>query len=206
MFLVGKKRDILGAGSRSSGSFVAIVVVSWAAVLGFRGLGLGFGLRSPSTVDATAARFLGFFLIAVSPVLSSNEPLRRGANCFVVLSSSTCGAKCSERTRLPTVANPRIASGGMEAFREPVPDAPEVFFCGLTEVESVGSADAGIATRRGEGRGLPLSGDDGAYKSCAGGDEERTTMSKEVPAILSRGRSVWAATATDLAAAAHVSS
>jgi hypothetical protein len=31
-------------------------------------------------------------------------------------------------------------------------------------------------------------------------------MSKEVPAILSRGRSLQAATATDLAAAAHVSS
>lgn len=52
-----------------------------------------------------------------------------------------------------------------------------------------------MATRRGEGFGEPLSGDDGA-KSWAGGDEERTTMSKVVPAILSRGRSLVPATAT----------
>tara|TARA_R110002003_G_scaffold351_8_gene18923 strand:- start:1591 stop:1758 length:168 start_codon:yes stop_codon:yes gene_type:complete len=39
--------------------------------------------------------------------------------------------------------------------------------------------------------------------SAAGGDEERTTMSKEVPAILSDGRSLEAANATKLAVAAH---
>jgi hypothetical protein len=72
-----------------------------------------------------------------------------------------CGAKCSERMRLPTVANPLIASGGMAAFREAA-DAPAIVFSGLAGGESAGSGDAGIATRRGEDRGLPSSGDEGA--------------------------------------------
>jgi hypothetical protein len=97
------------------------------------------------------------------------------------------------------VANPRTASGGMEVFREPGIDAPGVFLRGLTGGESVRSGDADIATRRGEDLGLPLSGDEGAYKSWAGGDEERTTMSKDAPAILSCRRSLQAATATSLA-------
>lgn len=75
--------------------------------------------------------------------------------------STSCCAKCSERIRLPTVANPRIASGGIEAFRDPEIDAPVVLFCGLTGGESAGRGVGGIATRRGEGFGLPLSGDDG---------------------------------------------
>jgi hypothetical protein len=63
--------------------------------------------------------------------------------------------------RLPTVANPLIASGDKTVFRE-AGDAPVIFFSGLAGGESAGSGDAGIATRRGEDRGLPLSGDEGA--------------------------------------------
>ena len=76
------------------------------------------------------------------------------------------------------MANPLIASGGMEAFREPNADAPDFLFCGLTGGESVSSGDAAIATRRGEDLRLPLSsGDEGAYNSGAGGEEDRITMS-----------------------------
>lgn len=152
-----KYGEILGAGSRSSGSRAAALSLS---AFGFRARGLGFGLEA-SAAGVTAACFLGFCLVAVTFV-PSNEPLRDCAFCMCAVSSPSCCAKCSERTRLPTVANPLIASGGMDAFREPASDAPDVFFCGLTGGESDSRGDAGIATRRGEDLYGALSGEDGA--------------------------------------------
>jgi hypothetical protein len=137
-------------------------VLSLSAALGTRDFGLAFGLASPSTAGVVATRFLGFFFVDVDVSAASYEPLRNCARDSFAASSSSCGAKCSERTKLPTVANPRIASGGMDVLREPNVDAPEGFFFGLARGESVGSGDAGMATRRGEGRGLPWIGDEGA--------------------------------------------
>lgn len=75
------------------------------------------------------------------------------------------------------MANPLIASGGIEAFREPNLDVSEAFLRGLTSGEGARVGDADITTRRGGDVGVALGGEDGGRYSAGGGELESTTMS-----------------------------
>ena len=76
--------------------------------------------------------------------------------------------KCSERMRLPTVANPLTAPSGIGAARALLLDAPAVGLRGLAGGENARGEDASMATRR---EGASCSGE------AAGGLELNITTS-----------------------------
>ena len=70
------------------------------------------------------------------------------APCIASKSSSRRLVKCSERTRLPTVANPLTAPSGMGAALALFLDASIVGLSGLSGGENDRGEDASMATRR----------------------------------------------------------
>jgi hypothetical protein len=149
--------------------------------LGFRvlGLGGGFSLSAAVAFFAAVARLRGCFAIASSLFVSSGEPLRDCSGTPSVCSLSKF-AKCSERTRLPTVANPLTAVCGIAAAREPDANAPYVVSRGLRGGERFTGDEGSIATRRVE---AAWRGEVEAYTSGAGGEELSMTIEYSFPAI-----------------------
>ena len=195
---LSKKGDRVLRGSRSSGSRVFLLSASLSPLV-LRALGFGFGFATSVAAAflAAAARFVVFFAGTPTPTptgppssAASREAVRRRPCCISVTCSIGCCAKCSERTRLPTVANPLVAFSGMGTAREPEVKAPPRCFLGLEGGERANGEDGGIATRlvaatEPEGGGGELHTSTSTSGAGAGGDEESTTMVYSFAAICS---------------------
>lgn len=197
---LSKKGDRVLRGSRSSGSRAFLLSASLSPLV-LRALGFGFGFATSVAAAflAAAARFVVFFAGTPTPTptgppssAASREAVRRRPCCISVTCSIGCCAKCSERTRLPTVANPLVAFSGMGTAREPEVKAPPRCFLGLEGGERTNGEDGGIATRlvaatepEGGGGELHTSTSTSGAAAGAGGDEESTTMVYSFAAICS---------------------
>ena len=188
-----KKGDRVLRGSRSSGSRVFLLSASLSPLV-LRALGFGFGFAMSVAAALLAARFVVFLAGTPTPTptppssVASREAVRRWPCCFSVTYSIGCCAKCSERTRLPTVANPLAAFSGMGTAREPDVKAPPRCFLGLEGGEKANGDDGGIAARlvaatEPEGGGGELH--TSTSGAGTGGDEESTTMVYSFAAICS---------------------